>query len=86
VRAWNGEYSVREENLKDLGYSPAQKEEMKSLCDRLTRLNSPELEDTAKTILANLGKINRPFLTELEDKLIQVLEYWCYVKFEELNF
>ncbi len=35
VRMWDGECQVRIENLKELPYSPAQREEVKKLCERL---------------------------------------------------
>jgi hypothetical protein len=81
VRAWNGEYTVREENLKDLGYSPDQREEVKKLSgrlrrafgDRLTRLSLIE-EETVKAIGLALGKLKRPCLTPLEEKLLALLE------------
>jgi hypothetical protein len=73
IRAWNEEYTVREENLKDLGYSPAQREEVRKLSDRLTRLSSID-EETVKAIGAALGKLKRPYLTPLEEKLLAWLE------------
>jgi hypothetical protein len=73
VRAWNGEYIVREENLRDLGYSPAQREEVRKLSDRLTRLSSIK-EETVKAIASALGKLKRPYLTPLEERLLALLE------------
>jgi hypothetical protein len=74
VRAWNGEYTVKEENLKDLGYSVAEKEEMGKLCDRLFSLHSLMLESAARAVLSALGKLKRPYLTALESDLLEVLE------------
>jgi hypothetical protein len=73
IRAWNEEYTVREENLKDLGYSPAQREEVRKLSDRLTQLSLTG-EETVKAIGAALGKLKRPYLTPLEEKLLAWLE------------
>jgi hypothetical protein len=73
AKAWNGEYTVREENLRDLCYSPAQREEVRKLSDRLTRLSSIE-EETVKAIASALGKLKRPYLTLLEEKLLALLE------------
>jgi hypothetical protein len=73
VRAWSGEYTVREENLKDLGYSAAEKGEMRKLCDRLFSLHSLMLEPAARAILSALGKLKRPYLTALESQLLEVL-------------
>jgi hypothetical protein len=71
---WDGEYQLQPEYLKELPYSPAQKEEVRILSDRLSRLYHPDLEETAKAILASLGQIERPFLTPLEEELLAVLE------------
>ncbi|MBN3894353.1 MAG: hypothetical protein HWQ41_03485 [Nostoc sp. NOS(2021)] len=32
------------------------------------------LEETVKTLLQSLGKVNRPYLTAVEEKLLSVLE------------
>ena len=74
VRLWDGEYQLQPEYLKELPYSPAQKEEARILSDRLSRLYHPDLEETARAILASLGQIERPFLTPLEEEVLAVLE------------
>ncbi len=74
VRLWDGDYQVKPENLKQLPYSNEQQEMVRKLCDRLSKLYDPEMEETAKAILASLGKIDRPYLTELEEKLLMFLE------------
>ena len=74
VRAWNGEYAVREENLKDLGYSGQMREEVRKISDRLLQLQSLKHEETARAILEALGKLKRPYLNPLEEKLVQFLE------------
>ena len=53
---------------------------MKVLCERLHRLSSDDLEEAARCNLAFLGKVERPDLTALEEKLLAVLEaqYICY--------
>jgi hypothetical protein len=77
VRAWKGEYVVREENLKDLGYSPDQREAVRKLSERLTRLHSLKDEETARAMLEALGKLKRPYLNPLEERLLEVLETDC---------
>ena len=47
---------------------------MRKLSDRLSKLYEPEMEDTAKAVLASLGKIDRPYLTEFEEGLLTFLE------------
>jgi hypothetical protein len=74
VLLWDGEYQLKPEHLKELPYSPAQKEEARQISDRLSRLYYPDLEETAQAILASLGQIERPFLTPLEEELLAVLE------------
>jgi hypothetical protein len=74
VRAWSGEYTVREENLKDLGYSAGEKEEMGRLWERLFSLRSLMAEAAAGAVLSALGKWRRPELTPLESELLGVLE------------
>ncbi|MGK7955143.1 MAG: hypothetical protein AB4063_07755 [Crocosphaera sp.] len=74
VRLWDGEYQVKPENLKQLPYSNEQQEQVRKLSDRLSKLYDPEMEETAKAILASLGRIDRPWLTEFEEKLLTFLE------------
>ncbi len=74
VRLWDGTYQVKPENLKELPYSNEQQEEVRKLCDRLSKLYDPEMEETAKAVLASLGRIDRPWLTEFEEKVLTFLE------------
>ena len=74
VRLWDGDYQVKPENLKELPYSNEQQEVVRKLCDRLSKLYDPEMEDTAKAVLASLGRIDRPWLTEFEERLLIFLE------------
>ena len=74
VRLWDGNYQVKPENLKELPYSNEQQQEVRKLCDRLSKLYDPEMEDTAKAVLASLGRIDRPWLTEFEERLLTFIE------------
>lgn len=74
VRLWDGDYQVKPENLKELPYSNEQQEAVRELSDRLTKLYHPEIEEAAKAILSSLGKIDRPYLTDLEERLLTFLE------------
>ena len=76
VRLWDGEYLVKPEHLKALPYAMTDKDQkfFLELGDRLSKIYDPEMEETAKAILASLGKIERPWLTELEERLLTVLE------------
>lgn len=74
VRMWDGEYAVGLQHLKSLNYLPQECEQMQSLSNRLMRIYSDSLEETVKNLLQSLGKVNRPYLTAVEEKLLSVLE------------
>ena len=75
VMVWDGEYTVKVEHLKSFDYSDADCEQMHKLSLRITKLrNSGKLEDVAKANLKHLGEVKRPYLTPLEEKLLEVLE------------
>lgn len=74
VRTWDGIIQVKIENLKDVYYSSKQQQEIKKISDRLSEINQNQLDDSVKTFLEALGKIERPFLTSLEEKILTVIE------------
>ncbi|MBC6435507.1 hypothetical protein FM036_39300 [Nostoc sp. HG1] len=74
VRMWDGEYTVGLQHLKSFNYLPAECEQMQSLCDRLIWVYSGALEESVQKFLEMLGKLNRPYLTTLEEKVLSVLE------------
>ncbi|MFN6559473.1 MAG: hypothetical protein RMY28_006650 [Nostoc sp. ChiSLP01] len=74
VRTWDGEVTVGVQHLKSYNYLPQECEQMQSLCDRITQIYSDSLEETVKNLLQSLGKLNRPYLTAVEEKLLTVLE------------
>ncbi|MFN6567174.1 hypothetical protein [Dendronalium sp. ChiSLP03b] len=74
VRTWDGELTVGVQHLKSYEYLPQECEQMQSLCDRLARIYSDSLEETVRNLLQSLGKLNRPYLTAVEEKLLNVLE------------
>ncbi len=49
-------------------------QKMKVLCDRLHGLYSDDLEEAARWNISFLGKLERPSLNTLEEKLLAVLE------------
>ncbi|MHC0068592.1 hypothetical protein ACWATR_37980 [Nostoc sp. UIC 10890] len=83
VRTWDGEYTVGLQHLKSYNYLPAECEQMRVICDRIGRVYSDSLEETVKSLLQSLGKLNRPYLTAVEEKLLSVveLEYGNEIKF-----
>ncbi|WP_256875413.1 hypothetical protein [Nostoc sp. C052] len=83
VRMWDGEYAVGLQHMKSFNYLPAECEQMRVICDRISRVYSDSLEETVKSLLQSLGKVNRPYLTAVEEKLLSVveLEYGNEIKF-----
>lgn len=74
VKTWDGTIQVTIENLKDVYYSSQQQQEIKKISDRLAHIPQNQQEDSVKQFLEELGKINRPFLTTLEDKILTLIE------------
>ncbi|ODH03082.1 hypothetical protein A4S05_21045 [Nostoc sp. KVJ20] len=74
VRTWDGEYTVGLQHLKSYNYLPAECEQMRVICDRISQVYSDSLEETVKSLLQLLGKVNRPYLTAVEEKLLTLLE------------
>jgi hypothetical protein len=74
VRMWDGELTLGVQHLKSYNYLPNECEQMQFLSDRISRVYSDSLEETVKSLLQSLGKVNRPYLTELEEKLLNLLE------------
>ncbi|QLE53602.1 hypothetical protein FD724_37730 (plasmid) [Nostoc sp. C057] len=74
VRVWDGEYTIGLQHLKSFNYLPQECKQMQVICDRISRVYSGALEETVKSLLQSLGKLNRPYLTAVEEKLLNVLE------------
>ncbi|MBC1224988.1 hypothetical protein GNF10_29400 [Nostoc sp. UCD121] len=74
VKLWDSEYTVDLQHLKSYNYLPAECEQMRVICDRITRVYSGALEESVQKFLEMLGKLNRAYLTALEEKLLNVLE------------
>ncbi|MBE9037202.1 hypothetical protein [aff. Roholtiella sp. LEGE 12411] len=74
VRMWDGEHTVGLQHLKSYDYLPAECQQMRLVCDRMTRVYSDSLEVTVKSLLQSLGKLNRAYLTAMEEKLLTLLE------------
>ncbi|MBD2534215.1 hypothetical protein H6G97_33695 [Nostoc flagelliforme FACHB-838] len=75
VRIWDGEYTVGLQHLKSFNYLPAQCEQMRVICDRISRLRENEnLEEAVRAMLEYLGELKRPYLTVVEEKLLTLLE------------
>jgi hypothetical protein len=74
VRVWDGEYTIGLQHLKSFNYLPAECQQMQEISDRISRVYSDSLEETVKSLLQSLGKLNRPYLTAVEEKLLNLLE------------
>jgi hypothetical protein len=83
VKTWDGEYTVGLQHLKSFSYLPTECQQMQVICDRISQVYSDSLEETVKSLLQLLGKLNRPYLTAVEEKLLSVveLEYGNEIKF-----
>lgn len=71
---WDGEYTVGLQHLKSYNYLPGECDQMQLISDRISRVYSDSLEETVKNLLQLLGKVNRPYLTAMEEKLLNVVE------------
>lgn len=76
LRLWNESVDlIKPEYIQSLQYSQEDCEQMQVLCARMRKLlDHADLEESALSILAKLGKIKRPYLTNLETKLLTLLE------------
>ncbi|MEH2172788.1 hypothetical protein [Nostoc sp.] len=74
VKTWDGEYAVGLQHLKSFNYLPQECQQMQVICDRISRVYSDSLEETVKSLLQLLGKVNRPYLTAVEEKLLGLIE------------
>ncbi|MDZ8139795.1 MAG: hypothetical protein RM049_31665 [Nostoc sp. DedQUE04] len=75
IKTWDGEYTVGLQHLKSYNYLPAECEQMRVICDRISRLRENEnLEEAAHAVLKHLGELKRPYLTAVEEKLLGLIE------------
>lgn len=76
LQFWNGVAElVKVDYLKELGYTEPECQSVRQLCDRIKRLREKDnLEDTAYAFLGLLGKLKRPYLSDLEEEMLSVLE------------
>ena len=76
LKLWNETVDlIRPEYFKSLQYSEEECMQVEVLWERIRKLlDTGDLEESARSILAKLGKIKRPYLTSLEEKLLALLE------------
>ncbi|BAY29295.1 hypothetical protein NIES2107_11360 [Nostoc carneum NIES-2107] len=47
---------------------------MQEICDRISRVYSGGLEESVQSFLESLGKLKRAYLTQLEEKVLSLIE------------
>ncbi len=83
---WNGTATnIHPQHLSSLGYNPSQCESKKQLCERITKIIEQSPEATAMQFLSILGRQRAPELTELEEKMLSLLETEYGVETEDTN-
>ena len=76
LQTWDSELEgVEIEFLQELEYTEEDCQTIQKLHGRISRLQKgSELEGTAKGVLRLLGKIERPYLTPLEEEMLKLVE------------
>jgi hypothetical protein len=75
VTMWDGEYTLRIDHLKPLNYLESECQQMHQISDRIRRLRENEnLEEAGRAVLKYLGELKRPYLTAVEEKLLDLIE------------
>ncbi|ODG98031.1 hypothetical protein A4S05_01025 [Nostoc sp. KVJ20] len=74
VRLWHGEHTVGLLHLKFFNYLPQECQQMQSLSDCINRVYSSGLEESVQKFLESLGKLNHAYVTDLEEKMLSLLE------------
>ena len=76
VDTWDTESIVPYDNLTSWGLDESQSDRVLDLGTRMTRLyETGRLDDSALWVLRGLAKLDRFYLSSLEEKLLQVLEH-----------
>lgn len=75
VVTWDSEYVVKLEHLKSYEYMEEECAFMEELCLRLKKLHQvSNLDDAVYWMMNGIGKLSAPYLTPLQEKLLEVLE------------
>ncbi|WP_190234108.1 hypothetical protein [Nostoc sp. 'Peltigera membranacea cyanobiont' 213] len=83
VTMWDGEYTVRINHLKPLNYLESECQQVQEISGKrshavrliaLVECIPIRSLETVKSLLQSLGKLNRPYLTAVEEKLLTLLE------------
>ena len=75
VDTWAEEIEVPNENLESMGFNRHQYQNLEDIGVRMTKLHQTgSLDEAALWVLNGLSKLDRSYLTTLEEKLLRVLE------------
>jgi hypothetical protein len=75
VNTWNNQLSVPVNNLEETDFNEEEYQALENVGVRMTNLHQTgKLDIAAMWILNGLAKLERPYLTTLEEKLLAVLE------------
>lgn len=80
LQAWDGEYTVKIENLSLVELTDGGRNFMQELCLRLNKIYLlPDRDTTIDSFLASLGKQAKPYLTPIQEKLLYTIEYYYQI-------
>ncbi len=86
IKMWNGTATnIHPQHLSSLDYNPSQCERRRQLCERISRIIEQSPEATVMQFLSILGRQRSPELTELEEKMLSLLETEYGVEAEDTN-
>lgn len=75
VNTWNSQLEIPVSNLESKGFDNEEYQAIENLGVRMTNLHQTgKLDKAAFWVLDGLAKLDRPYLTTLEENLLQVLE------------
>lgn len=75
VDTWSDEIEVPIDNLESMGFNKREYKNLEDIGVRMTKLHQTgSLDEAALWVLNGLSKLDRSYLTSLEEKLLQVLE------------
>ncbi|MBD2492089.1 hypothetical protein [Aulosira sp. FACHB-615] len=63
-----------DEQMRSFNYLPAECQQVREVCDRINRVYLSGLGESVQMFLESLGKLKRAYLTQLEEKVLSLLE------------
>lgn len=74
VATWNEEYELKQDHLSLCPFSASEKQQMQTILSRMKKLSEKCDTEASHWILEGIAKMKRSYLTELEEKLLSLLE------------